>query len=272
MPLYDTTTVVSGYNQEILDWPLGDDRQFLGDVQLSVNPPPPGDLNLSDAYFTLKLNPTDPDSDAILQLHITQTPTSSGYIYTALSGAYSGVAFLVTSGTYQDFVSSGTVYYWDFRCITATGGRTFTVATGVVQYLQNVTQTDKAGTPANYPFQGQPRFRGFTSASPNTGNTNTGWSNTGDIWFNSNPFNGNGIGWQCLVEGNPGFWLTLVNGGSSINDPYFQGYASEPPSSGTWVALDYFLNSSPAANQPEGWVCVTGGTPGTWKTKGIIGS
>lgn len=42
------------------------------------------------------------------------------------------------------------------------------------------------------------------------------------------------------------------------------------PTSGTWVRGDRVINSAPAAAGTEGWVCVTGGTPGTWKTFGVI--
>lgn len=43
------------------------------------------------------------------------------------------------------------------------------------------------------------------------------------------------------------------------------------PTSGTWVAGDFVLNSAPtarstiAATSAIGWVCITGGTPGTWQ-------
>ena len=42
------------------------------------------------------------------------------------------------------------------------------------------------------------------------------------------------------------------------------------PVSGTWVQGDTVTNTSPTAGGYIGWVCVTGGTPGTWKTFGEI--
>lgn len=42
------------------------------------------------------------------------------------------------------------------------------------------------------------------------------------------------------------------------------------PTSGTWVQGDTVTNTSPTAGGFIGWVCVTGGTPGTWKTFGAI--
>jgi hypothetical protein len=42
------------------------------------------------------------------------------------------------------------------------------------------------------------------------------------------------------------------------------------PSSGTFVQGDMMLNSAPAAGGPMGWMCVTGGNPGTWKAMGSL--
>jgi hypothetical protein len=42
------------------------------------------------------------------------------------------------------------------------------------------------------------------------------------------------------------------------------------PTDGTWARGDVVDNSSPSASGFIGWVCVTAGTPGTWKTFGAI--
>jgi len=42
------------------------------------------------------------------------------------------------------------------------------------------------------------------------------------------------------------------------------------PSAGTWVQGDIVWNRAPTAGGTVGWVCTTGGTPGTWKTFGTI--
>lgn len=44
------------------------------------------------------------------------------------------------------------------------------------------------------------------------------------------------------------------------------------PASGTYKVGDIVWNSAPAANGNIGWVCVTAGTPGTWKAFGSISS
>jgi hypothetical protein len=42
-------------------------------------------------------------------------------------------------------------------------------------------------------------------------------------------------------------------------------YGTAPPAAGTWVQGDIRWNTAPAAGGTPGWVCTTGGTPGTWK-------
>lgn len=47
-------------------------------------------------------------------------------------------------------------------------------------------------------------------------------------------------------------------------------FGSSAPASGAWVAGDVMFNSAPTAGGMVGWVCVAGGTPGTWKSFGAI--
>lgn len=44
------------------------------------------------------------------------------------------------------------------------------------------------------------------------------------------------------------------------------------PTTGTWMVGDKIYNSTPTAAGYIGWVCVTAGTPGTWKGFGVIQS
>jgi len=44
------------------------------------------------------------------------------------------------------------------------------------------------------------------------------------------------------------------------------------PTSGEWVAGDICYNSEPLAGGYVGWICITAGTPGTWKGFGLIES
>lgn len=190
MPLNDTSSIIGGYNQEIVDWALGDDRVFSGQVSglLAADP------NLSDAYFTLKSAPNLPDVNAILQKHITQTLSNAGQITGSPANA---LLIHVFSADYEGLVGVGPVYYWDFRVIT-TLGTTWTVATGTVTFVQNATQTNVAGTPATLPNLGQPRFRGFLPTHPKNISGFSGVFNRGDYFRNSLPAPGGPSGWVCI--------------------------------------------------------------------------
>jgi len=57
----------------------------------------------------------------------------------------------------------------------------------------------------------------------------------------------------------------LVDAGAqAFNTPRII-YNDAIPSAGTWKQNDICWNIAPAAGGDPGWVCVTGGTPGTWK-------
>lgn len=48
------------------------------------------------------------------------------------------------------------------------------------------------------------------------------------------------------------------------------GRGSGAPSTGSWRRGDIFWNTGATAGGSAGWVCVVAGTPGTWKTFGVI--
>jgi hypothetical protein len=48
------------------------------------------------------------------------------------------------------------------------------------------------------------------------------------------------------------------------------GARAAAPSTGTHIAGEIVLNADPVAGGKAGWICVTGGTPGTWKAFGAI--
>jgi hypothetical protein len=50
----------------------------------------------------------------------------------------------------------------------------------------------------------------------------------------------------------------------------FVSVAGAVPASGTYRRGDVLFNGAPSAGGFVGWVCVTAGTPGTWKTFGPI--
>lgn len=50
----------------------------------------------------------------------------------------------------------------------------------------------------------------------------------------------------------------------------FQYFSTSIPTDGTWTTGDIIWNVSPTAGGKIGWICVAGGTPGTWKAFGAI--
>jgi hypothetical protein len=49
-------------------------------------------------------------------------------------------------------------------------------------------------------------------------------------------------------------------------------YGSAAPATGTWAVGDKVYDTTPSASGTMGWVCITAGSPGTWKTFGAIGA
>lgn len=96
-------------------------------------------------------------------------------------------------------------------------------------------------------------------------------SGIGNSFLNAN--NGNvGIGTnnptdKLSVNGGYIKCSTGIRIGSNTNSI---SYASAIPTSGTWARGDILFNSAPSASGFIGWVCVSAGTPGTWKTWGAI--
>ena len=271
MALVDTFTIPGGPNQSITDWYTGDDRIFNG----VVNGLPAGDPNLSDAYFTLKLNPSDTDANAILQKHVTQVLSPAGQIVQSPPAApLNTLVINVYSGDYEGLVQPSTIYSWDFRVITALTRRSYTVTNGTVAFNQQVTQTSAAGTLAALPNFGQPRFRGFIQANPQN-LINPGTFNRGDIYFNQVPIPGGPIGWQCTQQGTPGTWVSFFSSTQTSPAGTFipltnWTFGTAPPVTLQHNVGDIVWNTSPTPGGNLGWICVTGGVPGLWEAFGFI--
>ena len=58
--------------------------------------------------------------------------------------------------------------------------------------------------------------------------------------------------------------------GVSVVNGHRIAYGAAAPTAGTWAQGDAVYNTAPAAAGTVGWVCVTAGTPGTWKAFGTI--
>jgi hypothetical protein len=82
----------------------------------------------------------------------------------------------------------------------------------------------------------------------------------------------------CSVDYTTGVLIlsggTATGGGSiSQSTAIFRNinvYGSAAPVAGTWRAGDLVYNSAPTSAGYVGWVCTVAGTPGTWKTFGLI--
>ena len=62
-------------------------------------------------------------------------------------------------------------------------------------------------------------------------------------------------------------WL---GNGFTMGTTHYQGAGTAAPTTGTWDRGNIVWNEQPASGQPIGWVCVGGGSPGTWSTFGIV--
>lgn len=63
---------------------------------------------------------------------------------------------------------------------------------------------------------------------------------------------------------------TQVNGLAEGRKSSFHGRAVAPPTYGSYVRGDFFLNDLPSATGYFGWICTESGTPGTWHGFGLI--
>ena len=71
------------------------------------------------------------------------------------------------------------------------------------------------------------------------------------------------------------WWMAFNQVNIKNMDYYYLGgkknsYGTAAPTTGTWAVGDKVHNTAPVAGGKIGWVCVTAGTPGTWKAFGVI--
>jgi hypothetical protein len=102
--------------------------------------------------------------------------------------------------------------------------------------------------------------------------------------FNAGVDYSGGSAINVIVRGNTFHSCTTnVSGSNAVRNCQSENYATDAggvartmtfgtaaPGAGTWFVGDVVWHSAPAASGNIGWVCTTGGTPGTWKTFGAI--
>ena len=54
------------------------------------------------------------------------------------------------------------------------------------------------------------------------------------------------------------------------NKVLYEGYALQPPTTGSWMKGDRIKNSNPSVGNPKGWICTANGTAGTWVSEGNL--
>ena len=79
-------------------------------------------------------------------------------------------------------------------------------------------------------------------------------------------FHTSGGGWQRQRM----YTGTATVGGLSLSTYLRVTTGAAAPTSRTWGTGDRCINSAPASGQPKGWICVSGGTPGTWVSEGNL--
>ncbi len=90
---------------------------------------------------------------------------------------------------------------------------------------------------------------------------NAGYWEQGALVWNTEPAEGDAVGWVCVEAGEPGQWRAFGQA---------RGTGTAAPDSGTWARGDMVWNASPDVGEPAGWVCVSAGEPGTWSAFGLV--
>ena len=98
-------------------------------------------------------------------------------------------------------------------------------------------------------------------------------------WFNGD------LAYTIFRSGVPGTWAFKLTGEATasplgsrkLDFPNGYGLAGKKilggtaaPTTGNFAQGDMVWNSAPAAGGAPGWMCVAGGTPGTWKAMGNL--
>lgn len=94
-----------------------------------------------------------------------------------------------------------------------------------------------------------------------------------DVYINGNTFYDNATKGRDAIRFSGTLTASVIEPNQKIqgiNGVIATGYFSSAPTIGAWKAGQRITNFSPVASGIEGWVCVTSGTPGTWKTFGTI--
>jgi len=171
--------------------------------------------------------------------------------------------------------------------------------------VENSTINDVSGTSASSLFETEGYFelenvnttalKGVTFVSPSTGGIIKNIK--GSSVASSVGVYPSGVS-NVIIDGVSGFATSLYARGTTVNGIQLENYSgaiswyvnslstytsaqlkivksknyvqAAAPTVGTWARAEIVFNSAPSASGTVGWVCVTAGTPGTWKAFGTI--
>lgn len=122
-------------------------------------------------------------------------------------------------------------------------------------------------------------FADFVGGTPATYSFPMITNNNSHVTLNQTKFPSNANNFNPLTSGSTvttinskGIKIEDVNGNGLIVNGRRRLFKTAIPTTGTWAVGDIAYNTVPTAGGFIGWVCVTAGTPGTWKTFGPITS
>lgn len=83
---------------------------------------------------------------------------------------------------------------------------------------------------------------------------------SGEVWLTSN------VAYKFVLKTSTGTTLWTCDSISAVPRVANTGI----PTTGLWNQGDIIWNSAPTSGGYAGWICTVSGTPGTWKTFGLI--
>lgn len=193
------------------------------------------------------------------------------------------IAFGTLKGVTQGFLNEQNYAPYFYGNSFFIGGKQVHPAS-VYEFIANPTQEDESGgTIQNAPSRRINISRSNTAANLVYIDTNATPDGTAVDKATETASTLYGFGSYAVGIGSGSRHLKVTQNTVRLPDIFYQATAtgwgagqvarsigSAAPVAGTWARGDIVFNSAPSAGGFVGWVCVTAGTPGTWKTFGAI--
>ena len=193
------------------------------------------------------------------------------------------IAFANLKGITQGFLNQQTYSPYYYRNAFFIGGKQVHPA-NVYEFIANPTQEDEsAGTIQNAPTRTIYLSRDNTQSATTQFAANATPDGTPVNIASESVVTLRGGGSYAIGIGSGSRHLKVQNNIIRLPDLYYQATATgwtagsvarlnstAAPVAGTWAVGDIVFNTAPTAGGFIGWVCVTAGTPGTWKQFGAV--